>query len=79
MQELDADLLCPVAVSDCYVIIALSKIKHSNAGSGVSAARTFWKVEATGNYYGTMVCHDQSSRQHTRKVCGEGVLKVDVL
>lgn len=42
------------------------------------ASRTFQKEDVIGAYYGTLLYHDFSSRKHTRKVYGDGILKVDM-
>lgn len=62
----------------CFVTIASWNIKHFSVGLEVFAASKFQKNEVLGSYYGTLVHHDLSSRAHTKKVYGNGVLKVDV-
>lgn len=78
LREVDVDILRVADACACSVTIAPSKIRHPSAGLGVFASRTFQKDDIIGAYYGTLVYHDLSSRQHTRKVYGDGVLKVDV-
>lgn len=58
--------------------IASSKIKHLCAGVGLLSARTFQKGEVIGSYYETLVLHDLSPGEHTRKLWRCEVLKVDM-
>lgn len=58
--------------------MAPSRIKIAGAELGVFASGTPNKGDVIGPYYGTIDYDDLSSRQPTRKVCGNGVLKVDV-
>lgn len=62
----------------CGVTIAPSGMKHSNADLSVFAARTLNQGDFIGPYYRTIVYYDISSRQPTRKMHGDGFLKVDV-
>lgn len=78
MWEMEADLLRIAIACGRSVTIGPSTTKCLNAGSRVCAARTFQKGEVIGSYYGALVNHDLSSREHTRKLYGNKVLKVDV-
>lgn len=79
MREVEADVLCIADACACSVTIVPLKIKHSSARLGVFAAGKFQKGETTGSYYETLVYPNLWSRRHTRKVHGNGDLKVDVV
>lgn len=57
---------------------ASSKLEHSRSGLGVLAASKIQKSGVTARYYRTLVYHDRSSRKHTKKLGGHGVLEVNV-
>lgn len=61
----------------CGLAVGLSRIKHSDAGLGVSAARVFNSANANSPYHRTIVHHDLSSRHSTRKKHGNVVLNVN--
>lgn len=75
---MDVDLLRIADACARSVAIEPSKIKHSNSGLRVFGVRKFQKAEVIGRHYATLVSHDLSSRKHTRKMYGDGVLGVDV-
>lgn len=52
----------------CGVAIALSKTKHSNAGLGVFAERTFRASGVAGSYYKKNFYLDLFSRHSTQDV-----------
>lgn len=58
--------------------IAPSRTRHSSAGFGVFASRTFQKSGVVESSYGSLVYYDLSSKAQTREVYEGAVLKVDV-
>lgn len=78
MLEVHADLLRTADTCACSVTIGPSKTKHASAGLGMFAARTFPRGKDIGRYYGTTTHHDLLSREHTKKVYGDGALKVKI-
>lgn len=78
MRETDADPLRILNACACSVTIAPSETKHSGAGLGLFAERTFQRSEDTASYYGRLVYHELSSGEHTERVYTDGVLEVDV-
>lgn len=54
------------------------KATYSDAGLRMFAARTFQKVEAIQGYYGTLVYHSLSFKEHTRKRNDDAVLMMDL-
>lgn len=77
MQEVYAGVLCIADACKRSVTVAFSEIKHFNACSAVFAVRRFQNGEVVGCYHGTLVYQDLSSKEHTRKLYGNGLLKVD--
>lgn len=49
MRKVEADLLGIADACACSATIALSKIKHSNAGLGLFAGKTFQRSEVSGS------------------------------
>lgn len=75
---MNVDVLHIADACTCSVTKAPSKARHSSAGLGVFAASTFQKSETIKSYCTLLVYHDLSSREYTKSVYGNGVLKVDI-
>ena len=76
LQQVHTDTLRLADSTSAQVFLARSTIKHSRAGLGVFAARTFHEGELVGYYNGTLVYHDLRKRKEKMKTYGEGVLGV---
>lgn len=75
---MDAHLLCISEAWACSVTILPSKSRHSNTVLEVAAARNCQKDHVIESYYGTLLYQKLQLRKHTRKVHGDGVLKVNM-
>lgn len=69
-REVNFDWLRRADKWACFWTIAPSKTKHFNAGLEMLPAAKVQKIETTGSYYGMLVCHELSSKKHTRKGMG---------
>lgn len=69
-RKMGDDLLRIVDAWACFVTMTLSSTKHPSTGLGFFAAKTNHKSKVAGSYYETLVHHDQSSKEHTKKVYG---------
>lgn len=78
MREMQTDLPHIADACACSAIIAPPMTKHFSSGLGVFAARTSQMAEDIASYYVTLIYHDISCREQTRKVYGDIVRKVDV-
>ena len=76
LQQADTNLLRVVDATNCGVYTAKSSIRHTEAGLGCFASRSFNPDEVIGAYYGTIVYHDLGKRKEKYKTYGDGIMGV---
>ena len=76
-HQLDVDILRTVEAVQYGLAVAPSSIRHSRAGLGVYATRTFDVGSVICLYYGTVVYHDLNRSKSKNKPYGEGIMALD--
>lgn len=68
-----SELLLKIDAAANSLMLTNSTIKHSKAGRGVFANKTFHQGDTICAFYGTLVYHDISARQARKKCYGVGM------
>lgn len=76
MYKLDKEKLLAIKGQALVMTLKKALIFHLQAGIGIFAGRRFEKGDDVGSYYGSLVSHIMTQRQHTTNRYGEAFMQV---